>query len=97
MAIYLRNETVTFRAEAAGLPRWTVIFFGMMTRSSTRGIQERNGFGPLPPSPVKRLWGGMTMGTLGVSRISSVSGIISGWASVTCPGKTCTPWMRTVR
>ena len=51
----------------------------------------------LPPSPVKRLWGGMTMGTLGVSRISSVSGIISGWASVTCPGKTCTPWMRTVR
>jgi hypothetical protein len=46
---------VTFRAEAAGLPRWTVMFFGMMTRSSTRGVQERNGFGPLPPSPVKRL------------------------------------------
>ena len=53
--------------------------------------------GPLPPSPVKRLWGGMTMGVLGGSRISSVSGIISGWASVTCPGKTCTPRMRTVR
>ena len=73
------------------------MFFGMMTRSSTRGTQARDGVGPLPPSPVKRLWGGMTMGTLGVSRISSVSGIISGWASVTCPGKTCTPWMRTVR
>ncbi len=73
------------------------MFFGMMTRSSTRGVQARNGFGPLPPSPVKRLWGGMTMGTLGVSRISSVSGIISGWASVTWSGKTCTPWMRTVR
>ena len=28
LAIYLRNETVTFRAEAAGLPRWTVIFWG---------------------------------------------------------------------
>lgn len=88
---------MTFRAEAAGLPRWTVMFLGMMTRSSTRGTQARNGFGPLPPSPVKRLWGGMTMGTLGVSRISSVSGIISGWASVTWSGKTCTPWMRTVR
>lgn len=36
-------------------------------------------------------------GDVGVSRTSSVSGIISGWASVTCPGKTCTPWMRTVR
>lgn len=50
-----------------------------------------------PPSPVKRLWGGMTMGTLGVSRISSVSGIISGWGQRHLPGKTCTPWMRTVR
>ena len=34
-----------------------------MTRSSTRGTQARDGVGPLPPSPVKRLWGGMTMGT----------------------------------
>ena len=79
------------------MPRWTVMFLGMMTRSSTRGTQGRTGVGPLPPSPVKRLWGGMTMGVLRGSRISSVSGIISGWASVTCPGKTCTPRMRTVR
>ena len=73
------------------------MFLGMMTRSSTRGTQARAGVGPLPPSPVKRLWGGMTMGVLGGSRISSVSGIISGWASVTCPAKTWMPWMRTVR
>ena len=66
------------RAEAAGLPRWTVIFFGTMTRSSTRGTQARAGVGPLPPLPVKRLWGGMIMGALRGSRISSVSGIISG-------------------
>ena len=51
---------MTFRAEAAGLPRWTVMFFGMMTRSSTRGTQARDGVGPLPPSPVNSECSGMT-------------------------------------
>ena len=37
------------------------------------------------------------MGGFSTSRSSSVSGIISGWASVTCPAKTWMPWMRTVR
>lgn len=60
------------------MPRWTVILEGMMTRSSTRGAQLRVGAGPLPPCPVNRLWGGMIMGALGVSRVSSVSGTISG-------------------
>ena len=79
------------RADAAGLPRCTVMFLGMMTLSSTRGTQFCTGSGPLPPSPVKSECSGMTTGTFGISRPSSVSGIISGWARVTCPAKICTP------
>ena len=67
------------------------MFLGMTTRLSTRGSQFAVGEGPLPPLPAKRAWVGMTMVSEGVSRVSSVSGIISGRASVTCPGKTCTP------
>ena len=70
---------MTFRAEAAGLPRWTVMFLGMMTRSSTRGTQARNGFGPLPPSPVKRLWGGMTMGTVSYTHLAAGAFAFVGW------------------
>ena len=73
------------------------MFLGMMTRLRTLGSQLVVGSGPLPPPPANRAWAGMTMGSTGMSRDSSVSGIISGWANVTCPGKTCTPWMRTVR
>ena len=73
------------------------MFFGMMTRSSTRGAHGSAGALPLPPPPANSGWGGMTMGGFSTSRSSSVSGIISGWASVTCPAKTWMPWMRTVR
>ena len=79
------------RADAAGLPRCTVMFLGMMTLSSTRGTQFSMGSGPLPPSPVNSECSGMTMGGFTTSRSPSVSGIISGWARVTCPAKICTP------
>ena len=41
------------RADAAGLPRCTVMFLGIMTLSRTRGTQFCTGSGPLPPAPVK--------------------------------------------
>ena len=55
------------RAAAAGLPRCTVIFLGMMTCSSTLGVQFSRGCGPLPPLPANRACGGMTMGASGMS------------------------------
>mgnify|MGYP004521312387 FL=1 len=85
------------RADAAGLPRCTVIFLGMTTCSSTRGVQFSRGCGPLPPLPANKACGGMTMGASGMSLPSSVSGSIWGCASVTCPAKIWMPSMRTVR
>ena len=85
------------RAEAAGLPRCTVIFLGMTTCSSTRGVQASRGCGPLPPLPANKACGGMTMGASGMSLPSSVTGIIAGCASVICPAKIWMPSMRTVR
>jgi hypothetical protein len=80
------------RAEAAGLPRCTVMFLGMITLSSTRGVQFSTGCAPLPPLPANKGCGGMTMGAFGMSLPSSVTGIIAG-----CPAKIWMPSMRTVR
>ena len=85
------------RAEAAGLPRCTVMFLGMITLSSTRGVQFSTGCAPLPPLPANKACGGMTMGAFGMSLPSSVTGIIAGCASVICPAKIWMPSMRTVR
>ena len=73
------------------------MFLGMMTLVSTRGTQSSTGAGPLPPPPLNSTWVGMTTVSSGTSRPSLVRGIISGWASVTCPGKICTPSIRTAR
>lgn len=72
---------------------------GITTRSSTQGRagHSTTGRAPEPPWPANSGWGGITTGGSGTSRPASVSGIISGWARVTWPGKICTPWMRTVR
>ena len=79
------------------MPRCTVMFLGMITLSSTRGVQFSTGCAPLPPLPANKACGGMTMGAFGMSRSSSVSGSICGCASVTCPAKIWMPSMRTVR
>ena len=70
------------RAEAAGLPRCTVMFLGMMTLSSTRGTQFSIGSGTrCRRLPVNSECSGMTDGRvyhvfafLFVSRESSQAG-----------------------
>ena len=76
------------------MPRCTVMFLGMITLSSTRGVQFSTGCAPLPAN---KGCGGMTMGASGMSLPSSVTGIIAGCASVICPAKIWMPSMRTVR
>ncbi|MGN0661531.1 MAG: hypothetical protein ACI4LE_00120 [Faecalibacterium sp.] len=70
----------------------------MTTSPRTSGsVHWSSGAGPLPPSPVNSAWVGIWMVSSSMVRAPLVSGIISGWASVTCPGKICTPSMRTER
>ena len=86
------------RAEEVGAPRWTVMVLGMTTAVRTRGAAAgpaRAGEGPLPPSPAKRGWGGMTTGSAG-SAMRALAGTISMGARVVWPEKIWMPSMRTV-
>ena len=66
------------RADADGLPRWTVMVGGITTRSSTSGAagHSTTGLAPEPPCPANSGCSGITTGTSGTSRPASVSAII---------------------
>ena len=68
---------------------------GTTTAVRTRGAGWAPGAGPLPPSPSKRGWGGMTTGSPWVTR-RAFAGTISRGARVVCPEKIWMPSMRTV-
>ena len=68
---------------------------GMTTVDRTRGAAAGPvGAGPLPPSPSKREWGGMTT-VAGGSAMRALAGLISRGARVAWPEKIWTPSMRT--
>ena len=59
--------------------------------SCALSLQEDNTVRPYAVVDLTAVKAGYRTGTFGISRPSSVSGIISGWARVTCPAKICTP------